>query len=73
MNIIHSGEITEAIKEMCIEANLKLSSDMQEVFEEAVEKEESVVGKRILGQLEENLSKKNRSPSARIQGWRWCF
>ena len=56
MNVIHSGKITEAVKEMCIEANLKLSPDMQEVFKEAVAREESTVGKRILGQLKENLS-----------------
>ena len=41
---------------MCVEANLGLSSDMREAFDAALEKEESPVGKKILGQLEENLS-----------------
>lgn len=56
MNIIHTDEITKAIKEMCIEANLKLSSDMQELFQVSACREQSPVGKRIFGQLKENLS-----------------
>lgn len=49
------GTITEQIKEMCIEANHVLSQDMQEVFEEAVQREESPLGSQILKQLKENL------------------
>lgn len=56
MNIIHTDIITEAVKNMCIEANLKLSPDMQKIFEESACREESPVGKRIMGQLKENLS-----------------
>ena len=48
-------EITENIKEMCIEANYFLSPDMKKVFDESVKKEESPLGKQILHQLEENL------------------
>lgn len=55
MREIHCSEIIEAIKEMCIEANHYLSSDMREVMDEAREKEESELGKQILSQLEENL------------------
>lgn len=47
--------ITETIKEMCIEANYSLSSDMEKAMKEAEKKEESVLGKQILAQLQENL------------------
>ena len=55
MRNISVHEITKNIKEMCIEANHFLSSDMKQVFEEAVKKEEAPLGKQILDQLEENL------------------
>lgn len=48
-------EITENIKEMCIEANHYLSEDMKAALVRAEREEESPVGKQILGQLEENL------------------
>lgn len=56
MRTITTQEITKAVKEMCIEANHVLSPDMKAVFQAASEKEESPLGKKILGQLEENLS-----------------
>ena len=56
MNIIHSDEIVNAVKEMCIEANLHLSSDMREVFAASLEREEAPLGKQILNQLKENLA-----------------
>ena len=49
------SEITENIKEMCIEANHYLSRDMEAVMERAAETEEAPLGKQILGQLRENL------------------
>ena len=47
--------ITETIKKMCIEANYSLSSDMVKAMRNAEEKEESVLGKQILAQLQDNL------------------
>ncbi|MCR5144385.1 MAG: fumarate hydratase [Lachnospiraceae bacterium] len=47
--------ITENIKEMCIEANHYLSSDMKAALDKACETEESELGKKILNQLEDNL------------------
>ena len=41
---------------MCIEANHFLSQDMKDAIEEAAKKEESVVGRQILEQLQENLN-----------------
>ena len=52
---ISVDKITENIREMCIEANHFLSPDMDAVMKEAVDKEESPLGKQILCQLQENL------------------
>lgn len=55
MREVNVSIITDNIKEMCIEANHFLTDDMKNVFENAVKNEESVLGKQVLGQLEENL------------------
>ena len=55
MREVTVSEITKNIREMCIEANHFLSPDMKQVFDEAVSREESPLGKQILNQLEENL------------------
>jgi len=55
MREIDAKTITENIKEMCIEANLYLSDDMKELITKAADTEESTLGKRIMGQLKENL------------------
>lgn len=52
---IKTEEITNTIKEMCIEANHFLSEDMDKAMKEAVETEESALGKQVLCQLQENL------------------
>ena len=48
-------KVTEAVREMCINANYFLSPDMQKKLKEAAEQEESPLGKQILCQLQENL------------------
>ena len=55
MREINVSEITENIKEMCIEATHFLSEDMKEALYSAADKEETALGKQILGQLKENL------------------
>lgn len=55
MRIVHTDAITEAIKEMCIEANLHLTEDVTNRLKKASLMESSDLGKKILGQLEENL------------------
>ena len=55
MRTIKTSEITKNIKEMCIEANYYLSSDMDEAMKHAVKTEESELGKKILNQLQDNL------------------
>lgn len=56
MRDVNVSEITKNIKEMCIEANHFLSEDMKIVFKNAVDSEESPLGKQVLNQLNENLS-----------------
>lgn len=48
-------EITKNIREMCIEANHFLAPDMGRALSRAAASEKSPLGRRILGQLEENL------------------
>lgn len=55
MREVNVNEIIKNIKEMCIEANHFLSEDMKKVYDEAVNTEESPLGKQILNQLQENL------------------
>ncbi len=55
MRILNVDEITEQIKEMCIEANHYLSADMKEALEKAKSQEEAPLGKQILAQLQENM------------------
>ena len=55
MRNIQVSDITENIKEMCIEANYALSQDMKEKLDEAIRTEKSGLGRQILNQLDENL------------------
>lgn len=55
MRIINVSEITKNLKEMCIEANHFLTTDMKEALKNAVQTEESTLGKQILNQLQDNL------------------
>ena len=55
MRTINVQEITDHIKEMCIEANHFLSEDMKCAMNHAMESEKAPLGKQILEQLQENL------------------
>lgn len=55
MRTIQVNEITRNIREMCIEANHFLSSDMEKAMKNAVQREKSPLGRQILEQLQENL------------------
>ena len=52
---VNVEELTENIKEMCIEANHFLSDDMGKAMESAAKEERSPLGRQILEQLQENL------------------
>lgn len=55
MREINVSTITDTIKEMCIQANLFLSPDMEEAIHKAAASETGALGKQILAQLEENM------------------
>ncbi len=55
MREVNCGKIIDTIREMCIEATHFLSKDMKCALSNAVEKEESPLGKQVLESLEENL------------------
>lgn len=55
MREIDVRTVTDNIKEMCIEANHYLSSDMKTALDLATCQEKSALGKQILNQLQENL------------------
>ena len=55
MRTVHVEEITKHIKEMCIEANHFLSSDMKCALDKAALEEKNSLGRQILNQLQENL------------------
>lgn len=55
MKTINVNQLTDAICEMCIEANHFLSKDMKCKLEHATQEEESPLGSQILNQLQENL------------------
>ena len=56
MRTLDIAEITENIKEMCIEANHFLSGDMVQAMQNALNDEEAPLGRQILGQLKENMA-----------------
>ena len=57
---VNVKEITENIKEMCIEANYTLSPDMDKAMKKAAEEEKSELGTKILNQLQEKMCIRDR-------------
>ena len=55
MREINVNTITEEVRNLCIDANHKLSPDMERALGDARDQERSPLGKQILGQLQENL------------------
>jgi fumarate hydratase subunit alpha len=55
MKTVNVKDITDAVRDMCIEATHYLTSDIREALASSKQSEESELGVKILGQLEENL------------------
>jgi len=55
MREISTNVITKTIRDMCIKVNHELSPDMVKAFDFAQENETSELGRKILGQLKENM------------------
>ncbi len=75
MREINVSQITEAIKDMCINANCCLNSDVYSALENAVKNEESEIGRNILSQLIENadLAKCKMKPICQDTGMAVIF
>ncbi|MGN0401592.1 MAG: fumarate hydratase [Acetatifactor sp.] len=55
MRTLNVNEVTENIKEMCIEANHFLTDDMKCAMTQSIREEKASLGRQILEQLQENL------------------
>ena len=55
MRIIHTDQIIETIRQMCIDANLHLSDDVKDAICGAIQTEKSPLGRQVLEQLEQNM------------------
>ena len=55
MRTIHTDQIIEKIRQMCMDANLCLSEDVKGAICGAIKTEKSPLGRQILEQLEENM------------------
>ena len=75
MRTVQAEDIKNAVKEMCISINYQLSDDMKFCMDQAVQKENSVLGKHILCQLEENLkiAREDRIPICQDTGMAVVF
>jgi fumarate hydratase subunit alpha len=64
MREIHTDQIVQAIREMCMEANYDLDPEVMRAFEEALQVEESPIGRDVLRQLIENanIARQERVP-----------
>lgn len=70
MREINTKDIEEAVKNLCIQANLELSPEMQRCINEAKDKETNPLAVSILEQLQENMNiaKTDRIPICQDTG-----
>jgi len=70
MREINVSEITGAVAKLCIDSNYFLPMDVQKALEAAMEKEESELGKEILGDILKNaeISRTNEVPICQDTG-----
>ena len=70
MREIKTEDIKAAVSRLCIDANLELSSEMQDCIKESLKKEENSLARDILGQLCENMeiAKEDRIPICQDTG-----
>ena len=51
MREVHCKEIIEVIRDLCIEGNCSLRCDTVAAFQNALQEEESEIGREVIGQL----------------------
>src|SRR5438093_8666983 len=75
MRDIHVSAIVDAVKKLCIDANLDLEPDMLRAFDQALSSERSAAGKQVLQILKDNaqMAKTRRIPYCQDTGFVVCF
>jgi fumarate hydratase subunit alpha len=75
MRDIHTSVITDAVKKLCIDANLELEPDMLRAFDRALQTERSPAGRQVLQILKDNaeMAKTKRIPYCQDTGFVVCF
>lgn len=75
MREIHASAVTDAVKKLCIEANLELEPDMLRAFDRALQTERSPAGRQVLQILKENaeIARTARIPYCQDTGFVVCF
>jgi len=75
MREIHVSAITDAVKKLCIDANLDLEPDMLRAFDRALATERSPAGKQVLQILKDNaqMARTKLIPYCQDTGFVVCF
>ena len=75
MRDVHVSTITDAVKKLCIEANLELEPDMLRAFDRALARERSPAGQQVLQILKDNaqMAQTRRIPYCQDTGFVVCF
>jgi fumarate hydratase subunit alpha len=75
MRDVHVSAITDAVKKLCMEANLELEPDMLRAFDQALQTERSPAGKQVLQILKQNavLARTRRIAYCQDTGFVVCF
>lgn len=75
MRDVHVSAIVDAVKKLCIGANLELEPDMLRAFDRALTTERSPAGKQVLQILKDNaeLARTRRIPYCQDTGMVVCF
>ncbi len=70
MRQIESSKITEAVVKLCQDANFDLSQDVVQAYHDAMNSEESPIGKEVMRQIIENaeIAQSERVPSCQDTG-----
>jgi fumarate hydratase subunit alpha len=75
MRDIHVSAITDAVKKLCMEANVSLEPDVLRAFDRALGTERSAAGRQVLQILKDNaeLARTKRIPYCQDTGMVVCF
>jgi fumarate hydratase subunit alpha len=75
MRDIHVSAITDAVKKLCMEANVSLEPDVLRAFDRALGTERSAAGRQVLQILKDNaeLARTRRIPYCQDTGMVVCF